>query len=111
PWNALLPDSMLEFAQKEGWVLPVFALLWIFSALLDVLPTVDERVGWQAKVIVGLAAVRAISLSLVAFVTHDLRDVLYVLVAFAACKVALLLWYIARHYGYGGPWAERAAYK
>jgi O-antigen/teichoic acid export membrane protein len=111
PWDALLPESMRNFAQKEGWVLPVFAMLWIFSALLDVLPTVDERVGWQAKVIVGLAAVRAISLSLVAFLTHDLRDVLYVLVAFAGFKVGLLLWYIARHYGYGGPWIERGPFK
>jgi O-antigen/teichoic acid export membrane protein len=72
---------------------------------------VDERVGWQARVIVSLAAIRAISLSATAFWSHDLRDVLYVMVAFAMCKAALLLWYIARHYGVGGPWAERGAYK
>ncbi|HZZ91036.1 MAG TPA: lipopolysaccharide biosynthesis protein [Usitatibacter sp.] len=110
-WDPLLPGSMKDFVTQEGWVVSAFALFWIFSALLDVLPTVDERVGWQAKVIVSLAAIRAISLSLTAFLTHNLRDVLYVLVAFAACKAMLLLWYVVRHYGVGGPWAERQAYK
>jgi len=110
-WNPLLPASMRAFVGEKGWVISAFGLFWIFSALLDVLPTVDERVGWQARVIVSLAAIRAISLSATAFLTHDLRDVLYVLVAFAACKAALLVWYIVRHYGIGGPWAEGKAYK
>ena len=110
-WDPLLPGSMKAFVTQEGSVVSAFALFWVFSALLDVLPTVDERVGWQAKVIVSLAAIRALSLSATAFFTHDLRAVLYVLVAFAAGKAALLLWYIVRHYGVGGPWAEKKAYK
>jgi O-antigen/teichoic acid export membrane protein len=110
-WNPLLPETFEAFTAKEGWVVPVFAMLWIFAVLLDVLPTVDERVRWQARVIVSLAAVRAVALSATALITHDLLAVLYVLLAFAVFKVALLLWYVARHHGFGGPWIEREALK
>jgi O-antigen/teichoic acid export membrane protein len=51
--------------------------------------------------------VRAVALSAAALLTHELLPVLYVLLAFAMFKVALLLWYVARHYGIGGPWIER----
>jgi O-antigen/teichoic acid export membrane protein len=110
-FNPLLPDSFEAFSAKEGWVVPAFAGMWIFAVLLDVLPTVDERVGWQARVIMSLAAVRAVALSATALLTHALLPVLYVLLAFAVFKVALLLWYVARHHGLGGPWIEREAFK
>jgi hypothetical protein len=51
---------------------------------------VDERVNWQAKVIVALSALRAVSLSAAALITRDLSVVLWVLVGFAAFKSALL---------------------
>jgi O-antigen/teichoic acid export membrane protein len=109
--NPLLPDSFEAFSAGMGWVVPAFAMLWVFATLLDVLPTVDERVGWQARVIVSLAAVRAVALSAVALITHDLLHVLYVLLAFAVFKVVLLLGYVARHHGMGGPWMEREAFR
>jgi O-antigen/teichoic acid export membrane protein len=110
-WNPLLPDTFEAFTAKEGWVVPAFAGLWIFAVLLDVLPTVDERVRWQARVIVSLAAVRAIALSATALITRELLPVLYVLLAFAMFKVALLAWYVVKHHGLGGPWMEREAFK
>ncbi len=88
-------------------MLPLFAFLWVASYLLDVLPTVDERVGWQAKVIVSLAALRAAALSIVAIATHDLEPVLWTLAAFAAVRLGLLLAYIAREHGLGGPFFRR----
>jgi O-antigen/teichoic acid export membrane protein len=110
-WNPLLPETFEAFTAKEGWVVPAFAGLWIFAVLLDVLPTVDERVTWQARVIVSLAAVRAVALSATALLTGELLPVLYVLLAFAVFKVGLLLWYVVKNYGVGGPWVEREALK
>jgi O-antigen/teichoic acid export membrane protein len=110
-FNPLLPDTFEAFTAKEGWVVPAFGGLWIFAVLLDVLPTVDERVGWQARVIMTLAAVRAVALSATALVTGELLPVLYVLLAFAAFKVALLIGYVARHHGLRGPWIGRATLK
>jgi hypothetical protein len=48
--------------------------VWVFASVLDVMPTADERVGWQAKAIVSLAAVRAVALSAVAIATGDRGD-------------------------------------
>ena len=110
-FDPLLPAALKSVVIDNGVVVPIFAALWIFSFALDVLPTVDERVQWQAKVIVGLSALRAVSLSTAALLTRDLAVVLWVLVAFAAFKSALLLWYVRRHYGIGGPWLERDALK
>src|SRR5262249_5140200 len=83
-----------------------FAALWIFSWVLDILPTVDERVQWQAKAVVGLSALRAVSLSAAAILTRDLTAVLWVLAAFAAFQAVLLLWYVRRHHGLAGPWFQ-----
>jgi len=111
PIDPFLPASMRGLVTHNGVVVPIFAALWIFSWVLDILPTVDERVQWQAKVIVGLSALRAVTLSLTAFITRDLAAVLWVLAAFAAFKSGLLFWYVRRHHGLGGPWMERAPFK
>jgi O-antigen/teichoic acid export membrane protein len=73
------------------------------ASLLDLLPTVEERVMWQAKATVGLAALRAVALSLAAILTRELGPVLLVLLAFVAFKVALLLGYVAIHHGLRRP--------
>ena len=36
-----------------------FVLLWVIASLLDLLPTAEERVRWQAKATIGLAALMA----------------------------------------------------
>ncbi|HEX9185014.1 MAG TPA: hypothetical protein VF876_17300 [Burkholderiales bacterium] len=101
-WNPWLPETLRGLARHEG-VLPAFMLLWIVASLLDVLPTAEERVTWQAKVTVSLAALRAVALSLVAILTGELGPVLLVLLAFVAFKAALLLGYVARFHGLRGP--------
>ena len=101
-WNPWLPGKLRGLAQHEA-VVPAFILLWVVSAMLDLLPAAEERVRWQAKTTVGLAALRAVLLSLVAFLTRELAPVLLVLLAFVAFKVALLLVYVARFHGLHGP--------
>jgi O-antigen/teichoic acid export membrane protein len=101
-WNPWLPDKMRDLAQHEA-IVPLFVLLWLVASLLDLLPTVEERVMWQAKATIGLAALRAVALSLAAYLTRELGPVLLVLLAFVAFKVALLLGYVARYHGLRGP--------
>lgn len=109
-WNPFLPESLQALAAGEAPLVPIFVLLWIVASLLDVLPTVDERVGWQARAIIGLSLARSITLGGVALVTHDFVAVLWALVAFTVFKAALLAYYIARHHGLRGPLLERAAF-
>ncbi|HST02890.1 MAG TPA: oligosaccharide flippase family protein, partial [Usitatibacter sp.] len=66
-----------------------------------------ERVQWQAKAIVGLSALRAMALSGAALMTGDLVAVLWVLAAFATFKAVLLIVYVYRFHGIGGPWVEK----
>ncbi len=101
-WNPWLPEKMRGLAAHEAAV-PAFVLLWVTASLLDLLPTIEERIAWQAKAIVGLATLRAVALSLVAAATRELGPVLMVLLAFVAFKVALLLGYVAKHHGLRGP--------
>ena len=109
-WNPWLPGKLHGIFEVQGAVVPIFALLWVFSSALDVLPTADERVSWQARAIVSLSAARAVGLSAVAIATHELGPVLWALAAFTAVKAALLIWYVARHHGIAGPVASRATY-
>src|SRR5258708_14605120 len=90
-------------------VVPIFAALWVFSWVLDVLPTVDERVQWQARVIVGLSALRAAALSLAAVLTRALAGVLWGLAAFALFNSILLPLFVARPPVPGGPRVWRRA--
>jgi O-antigen/teichoic acid export membrane protein len=103
PWNPWLPDKLAALARHE-FVVPAFVLLWVVASLLDLLPTVEERVAFQVRATAGLAALRALALSAAAALTGELAPVLAVLLAFVACKVGVLLWYIARHHGLRGPW-------
>ena len=102
-WNPWLPAQLAALA-RHAFVVPGFVLLWVVASLLDLLPTVEERIAWQARAIVGLAALRTLALALAAALTGELASVLAVLLGFVAFKVGLLLWYIARHHGLRGPW-------
>jgi len=101
-WDPWLPEKIRDLAQHEA-VVPLFVLLWVVATLLDLLPMVEERVMWQAKATMGLAALRAVALSLAAILTRELGPVLLVLLAFVVFKVALLLGYVARYHGLRGP--------
>jgi O-antigen/teichoic acid export membrane protein len=102
PWNPWLPLKMRGLAQHEA-VVPVFVLLWVVASLLDMLPMIEERVMWQTKATVGLAVLRAGTLSLTAILTRELEPVLLALLVFVVFKLALLLTYIAIHHGLRRP--------
>ena len=106
-WNPLLPGKLHGITEVHGAAVPVFVLLWVFASALDVIPTADERVGWQAKAIVSLSALRAVGLSAVAIATQELGPVIWALVGFTALKAGLLIHYVSRHHGLAGPVARR----
>jgi O-antigen/teichoic acid export membrane protein len=108
PWNPWFPEQARGLSTHEA-LIPSFLLLWFVSSLIEVLPTVEERVSWQARITIGLSAVRAAAVCTTAVMTRDLESVLLVLVAFAAFKVGLLFWYIARTHGLRGPWLRVGA--
>jgi O-antigen/teichoic acid export membrane protein len=101
-WNPWLPAQLAGLARHD-LVVPAFVLLWVIASLLDLLPMVEERIAWQARTTIGLAALRAAALSAAAALTGELAPVLAVLLVFVACKVAVLLGYIARYHGLRGP--------
>ncbi len=108
-WNPWLP-AQLRVLAEQGAVVPAFVLLWVFASLLDLLPTIEERVAWQARATVALASMRSLVLSLAAFLTHSLQAVLVVLLVFVAFKACLLLAYVGRYHGFGAPLLERSAF-
>jgi O-antigen/teichoic acid export membrane protein len=101
-WNPWLPEKLHGLARHQA-IVPAFVLLWVLASLLDLLPTVEERVTWQARATVGLATLRAVALSAAAALTGELEPVLLVLAAFVAFKFAVLLCYVVRYHGLSGP--------
>jgi O-antigen/teichoic acid export membrane protein len=109
--NPLLPQKFVGVTSHHATVVPAFAFAWIFASLLDVLPTADERVSWQARATVALSAVRAVAVSGAALATHALEPVLWALLACTGLKIALLLGYVATKHGVGGPVFRRNAFR
>ena len=108
-WNPLLPAAAGQLA-GYGALVPAFVGLWIFACLLDYLPTVDERIGWQARATLGVSGLRVALLAAGAWLTSDLRVMLWLLLVVVAAKIALLGYYVHRHHGLGRPWFERASF-
>ena len=109
PWNPLLPAAAAPIAQY-GWLVPAFVALWVTTILLDWLPTIDERIRWQAYVTGTITVLRVVLVGAAAWFTGELRAILWVLLAFVLVKLAILLYYVHRHHGLGAPWLERAAF-
>lgn len=109
PWNPWLPAKMDVFTHF-GALVPALVLLWVMASLLDLLPTIEDRIGWQARATIGLATLRAVALSITAVLTHELGPVLLVLLAFVMFKLALLLGYVAKHHGLRGPLMQRRVF-
>jgi O-antigen/teichoic acid export membrane protein len=109
PWNPLLPPPMRALGQY-GWLVPAFVALWVFTYLLDYLPSVDERISWQVYSMLSVSALRVLLLTLGAWLTGDLGVILWLLVLLMLFKSALLMYYVARRHGLGPPWFERAAF-
>jgi len=108
-WNPWLPENVRNLAQND-LVVPAFVLLWVAGSLLDLIGTAEERVAWQAAVVVGLSVLRALALSAAAILSRELGPVLLALLGFAGFKFALLLLYVARHHGLRGPLLRREAF-
>lgn len=109
PWNPWLPETM-KGLMGFGPLVPAFVVLWVVASFLDVLPTIEEHILWQAKATVGLGILRAAALSAAAYFTGELGAVLAVLLAFVVLKLGLLVGYIAAHHGLGGPYVRRSAF-
>lgn len=109
PWNPLLPPGVHALVEFGGLV-PVFVALWVSACLLDILPTVEERAGLQARYTMSLSALRAVVLSVGAWLTGDLLVLIWLLVGLISLKMLLLLDYVRRHHGLQGPWFQRAAF-
>jgi O-antigen/teichoic acid export membrane protein len=68
PWNPALPAAM-EPLTPYGLLVPAFVALWIFTIVMDNLPSVDERIRWQAYVTLGVSALRVVLVGLGAWLT------------------------------------------
>lgn len=109
PANPLLP-APLRPLESQGLLVPAFVLLWVLATLLDHLPTVDERISWQAYATVGVSALRVLLVAAGAWLTGEFRVLLWLLLAVVLVKVAFLAYYVWRRHGLGPPWFEWQAF-
>jgi O-antigen/teichoic acid export membrane protein len=109
PWSPFAPASMAPLA-KYGWLVPAFGALWFIATLLDYLPTIDERIGWQVWTSIGTAALRFALLAAGAWFTGDLHVILWLLLAVVVVKLGLLVLYVQRHHGLQRPWFGRGEF-
>jgi O-antigen/teichoic acid export membrane protein len=109
PWNPLLP-APLEPLVKYGALVPAFVALWFTATLLDYLPTIEERIGWQAWASMSSAVLRVLLVAAAAWFSADLVVVLWALLVVVLVKLSLLLVYVQHHHGLGRPWFRRAAF-
>ena len=105
PWNPLLPVPMQPLAQY-GLLVPAFIALWLVAVLLDHLPTIEERIRWQAYATLSVSALRAGIVAVGAIATGELRVILWLLLAVVLIKLAVLVLYVHRHHGLGRPWFQ-----
>jgi len=109
PWNPLLPAAIGPLAQY-GLLVPAFVALWVASVLLDWLPTIDERIRWQAYATGTTSLLRVALVAGAAWFTGELRVIFWMLLAAVLIKLGLLLHYVYRNHGLGAPWFEHAAF-
>jgi O-antigen/teichoic acid export membrane protein len=110
PLNPWMPATLQPLA-KYGGIVPAFILLWVVSAVLDVLPTVEERIPLQAAATISVAVARAVLVAGGAWFTHDMSVILWLLLATVLLKFALLTGYIGRFHGWGRPWFDAKLFR
>ena len=98
PWSPLLPTRMHTII-SDGFTVPAFVFLWVIASLVDVLPSADQRVRWQVKILLVLAVIRTCTILGTAVVTKDVSAVINAILIFAIIKVVVLIFYVNRHYG------------
>ena len=109
PWNPLLPAALAPLERYDALV-PTFVALWVASALLDYVPTVEERIRWQAFATGSAAVARVALVGAAAWFTGELAPMVWALIAVVLYKLALLVYYVYRHHGLGRPWFERPVF-
>lgn len=109
PWNPWLPAALAPLT-KYGGVVPAFVALWLLTCVLEFLPTVDERIRWQSIVSISLALLRALIVGVGAFFTGNMEALLWLLLAFALVRLAVLVFYIRRFHGLHRPLLEKALF-
>jgi len=109
PLNPLLPEAARALT-KYGALMPAFIALWFAALLLEYLPTIDERIGWQAWATITVSLVRVVLLAAGAWLTGDMRVILWLLLAAATLKLGMLFFYMRRHHGLRRPWFDRHAF-
>ncbi|HLO62237.1 MAG TPA: oligosaccharide flippase family protein [Azonexus sp.] len=108
-WNPLQPGT-IESLNRFGPLLPALVVFWVSGSLLDILPTIEERITWQSAATIGLATLRTLGLAAAAWLTNDLDVLLWLLLGLLVFKFLLLLRYIARGHGLGGSWLSRPSF-
>ena len=95
---------------KYGVLVPAFGGLWFVATLLDYLPTIDERIGWQVWTSIGTAALRFALVAAGAWFSGDLHVMLWLLLVVVLVKLALLVIYVQRLHGLQRPWFRRGEF-
>lgn len=84
-----------------AWIAGAFTALWVAGGLIDYLPVADERGDWQARAVIGLAALRTALAAGAALYYGQVEYVFYALAIVAAVRLALLLRYARVHHQLG----------
>ncbi|MFZ7126468.1 MAG: lipopolysaccharide biosynthesis protein [Desulfobacterales bacterium] len=95
PYNPFLPEKF----HFEGLIVPVFIVVWVVSKMLELLPTADLRVDYQAFSLISTSAFRLIVIVGVAFLTNDIHAVFKAVLALGLFKLILLIFYIFKWHG------------
>ena len=103
PLNPWLPESIRDLGASAD-LLPALVFFYAVTMLLDTLPTIEERIRWQAVVTLSISLLRAVVLAAAAWLTGDLQLMLWLMLAILLIKGGIQLVYVARYHGLGGPW-------
>ena len=109
PWNPWMPPAMVPL-QQHGALVPAFVGLWIVASMLDFLPTVEERIRWQAYATVGTSLLRTGLVGIGAWASGAITLIFWLLVVVVLIKLSMLIAYVRRHHGFGRPWFDRRAF-
>lgn len=106
PWSPFASDMLAPLAH-HGPLVPALVALWVIGHMLDVLPTIDERIRWQAVASLSLGVLRFAVVAVGAWISQDIVVIVWLLFGVAVLKTCMLAAYIHHHHGLGGRWFDR----
>lgn len=98
PWLQGAPRALFD---DTAGMSALFLALWVVVALLDVLPTADGRMRWQAGATVAFAVIRTALLAAIGIMSGSIEWIAAGLLVLAAVKLLMLCIYIRRYIGRG----------